>query len=676
MMRNPMLSPELRLIPIPFSGEIRPGDSICDELLKALARHRIQLKPRDILVIKHKIVSKAEGRLVDLANIQPSPRSRAWARRYRLDPRVIELALTGGVRIVRRKRGVLITETSHGLICANSGVDVSNVDGGQHALLLPKDPDRSAATLHRELKNKTGASIPVIISDTFGRPWREGLTEVAIGVAGMKPLRDYRNLRDPYGYALKSSREAVADELACAAGLVCGKLARTPACLVRGFAYPPGPGSAKDLIRPAASDLVRGYSLGEGGMKMASEFTSTELETFSSLEWCEVAPTLNTDVRTALERVLESQDGSVLSPGQCTLRDHSQGASLIGVLVAANTLRRELAGNIVTYVLNRNINFTNVCFVGCKFCAFSRGPRQSDAYFLTPEEVAHKAVEAHQTGATEVCIQGGLPHGLPPFYYRDILRAIKQSVPRMHIHAFSPMEIVYGVELTGMPLADYLTMLRDNGLDTLPGTAAEILDDEIRQVLSRNKLSAEQWKQVIRAAHACGIRSTSTLMYGHRETPLHWVNQLLLLRDIQSETGGFTEFVPLGFVHHNTLLFQQGLARTGPTLAEHLKIHALARILLAGAINNIQVSWVKLNRKLSQLCLHAGANDYGGTLMEENMSRVAGADAGQYSSPEDFQTLILEAGRIPAERNTTYSRIQIKVPMERFSTEQALTEFA
>jgi CofH subfamily radical SAM domain protein len=251
----------------------------------------------------------------------------------------------------------------------------------------------------------------------------------------------------------------------------------------------------------------------------------------------------------------------------------------------------------------------------------------------------------------------------------------------MHIHAFSPMEIVYGVELTGMTLRDYLTMLRDNGLDTLPGTAAEILDDEVRHVLSRNKLSTAQWQEVIRTAHACGIPSTSTLMYGHREAPDHWVRQLSLFRQIQSETGGFTEFVPLGFVHHNTLLFQQGLARSGPTLAEHLKIHALARILLAGSIHNIQVSWVKLNRKLSQLCLHAGANDYGGTLMEENISREAGATAGQYTSPEDFQALILEIGRIPAERNTKYSRMKIKLPVEsvssEFSCEHALVaEFA
>jgi len=386
---------------------------------------------------------------------------------------------------------------------------------------------------------------------------------------------------------------------------------------------------------------------------------------------------MTSGVRASLERVFESQNGGDLALDESYALANAEGDDLLGLLVAANLLRADLAGNIVTYVVNRNINFTNICFVGCKFCAFSRGPRESDTYFYSPEQVAEKAVEAWQIGATEVCIQGGLPHGLPKFYYRDILRAIKRAVPQMHIHAFSPMEIVYGVELTGMPLADYLSMLRDNGLGTLPGTAAEILDDEIRHILSANKLTTAQWVEVIRTAHRCGIRSTSTLMYGHAETPGHWVRQMRLLRDIQSETGGFTEFVPLGFVHQNTLLFHQGLARTGPTLAEHLKVHALARILLAGSISNIQVSWVKLNRRLSQLCLNAGANDYGGTLMEENISREAGATAGQYTSPEDFQSLILDAGRIPAERNTTYSRIHIKLPLDVGTAEEAFeAEFA
>ena len=410
---------------------------------------------------------------------------------------------------------------------------------------------------------------------------------------------------------------------------------------------------------------------------MSPDLAASELESFASLAWSDISPRVDPAVRASLDRVFEAQNGADLSLEESYRLANAEGDDLLGLLVAANTLRAELVGNIVTYVVNRNINFTNICFVGCKFCAFSRGPREEDAYFHSLDTMARKAVEAWELGATEVCIQGGLPRNLPKFYYRDILRAIKQAVPRMHIHAFSPMEIVYGVELTGMPLADYLSMLRDNGLDTLPGTAAEILDDEVRQVLSANKLSTAQWIEVIRTAHRCGIRTTSTLMYGHRETPAHWVRQMRLLREIQSETGGFTEFVPLGFVHQNTLLFQQGLARTGPTMAEHLKVHALARLLLAGSINNIQVSWVKLNRRLSQLCLHAGANDYGGTLMEENISREAGATAGQYTSPEDFQALIMEIGRIPAERNTSYSRISIKLALDQFTAEETLEpEFA
>ncbi len=410
---------------------------------------------------------------------------------------------------------------------------------------------------------------------------------------------------------------------------------------------------------------------------MHREVANSELANLPALDWSAVAPRMTHSIRATLERMLAMQNGADLSLDESYALANSQGDDLIGLLVAANLLRAELAGNIVTYVVNRNINFTNICFVGCKFCAFSRGPREADTYFHTPEDVARKAQEAWDLGATEVCIQGGLPRNLPMFYYRDILRAVKKAVPQMHIHAFSPMEIVYGVELTGMPLAEYLSMLRDHGLGTLPGTAAEILDDEVRHILSANKLSSAQWTDVIRTAHQCGIRSTSTLMYGHAETPEHWVRQIRLLREIQSETGGFTEFVPLGFVHQNTLLFQQGLARSGPTAAEHLKVHALARVLLAGSIHNIQVSWVKLNRHLSQMCLHVGANDYGGTLMEENISREAGATAGQYTSPEDFQSLIREAGRIPAERNTTYSRISIKVPLDEFTAERSLeAEFA
>jgi coenzyme F420-0:L-glutamate ligase/coenzyme F420-1:gamma-L-glutamate ligase len=250
-------SSNLRLIPIPFADEVRPADTLADKLLEALRRRRIRLQAGDILVVKHKIVSKSEGRLVDLGTVQPSTESMAWAKQYDLDARVIELALRESRAVIRRKNGVLITETHHGFICANSGVDVSNVDAGAHALLLPEDADRSADRLRRALKRRTGCAIPVIITDSFGRPWREGLTEFAIGVSGMKPLRDDRSRRDPHGYKLKASVEAVADELACAAGLVCGKLNRTPACIVRGFRYDAGVGGVRALLRPAATDLFR-----------------------------------------------------------------------------------------------------------------------------------------------------------------------------------------------------------------------------------------------------------------------------------------------------------------------------------------------------------------------------------------------------------------------------------
>ena len=393
-------------------------------------------------------------------------------------------------------------------------------------------------------------------------------------------------------------------------------------------------------------------------MTVPRELTTAALERFHELEWRDLEPRLSAGVRGALDTLLEAEDGGAISLDQQRLLAYAEGDDLLGILCAADRLRQRLVGEVVTYVVNRNINFTNICFVGCKFCAFSRGPREADAYFLSLEEVARRTLEARERGATEVCIQGGLPHGLPRFYYRDILRAVKAAVPDMHTHAFSPMEIVYGVELTGMPLREYLLMLKDAGLDTLPGTAAEILDDDVRFVLSRNKLRTEQWREVITTAHQCGIRTTSTVMYGHIETPEHWLAQLRLLRQIQSETGGFTEFVPLGFVHQNTLLYRQGVARSGPTLEEHLKIHALARLLLAGSIRNVQVSWVKLDRAVAQLCLRAGANDYGGTLMEENISRLAGATAGQYLSPEQFHERIHEVGRTPAERNTTYTRLR------------------
>jgi len=256
-MSKPRVTGELRIIPLRVKGEIRSGDSLLRKILDATRSVRLQIAVGDILIVKHKVVSKAEGAVVDLNNIQPARSSTTWAKRYNLDARVTEVALREARTVVRRGKGVLITETRHGFVCANSGIDVSNVDGGRHALLLPMDPDRSAAKLHLELKKQLKISVPVIICDSWGRAWREGLTEAAIGIAGMKALHDYRGHRDPHGYELRASVDAVADELACAAGLVCGKLSGIPACLVRGFKYQAGAGSARELLRPVARDLFR-----------------------------------------------------------------------------------------------------------------------------------------------------------------------------------------------------------------------------------------------------------------------------------------------------------------------------------------------------------------------------------------------------------------------------------
>ena len=357
------------------------------------------------------------------------------------------------------------------------------------------------------------------------------------------------------------------------------------------------------------------------------------------------------EVRDCLQ---EAMGGAELTFEQGLQLATAEGAALEALQAVADQLRQETVGDAITYVVNRNINFTNICFVGCSFCGFGRGPGAADAYSLSFEEVVRRAREAWDRGATEVCIQGGLPRDLDGFFYRDLLRAIKRAIPEMHVHAFSPMEIDYGVLKTGMLLRDYLRMMKDEGLGSIPGTAAEILDDRVRQELSPNKLPAGRWVEIITAAHELGIPTTSTMMYGHVEEPADWVRHILLLRAIQKRTGGFTEFVPLGFIHENTRLYRHGGARPGAKREEHLRVHALARVLLHGAIKNLQVSWVKLGFEMSLACLQAGANDFSGTLMEESISKAAGATFGEFVSPEEFRAKIRSIGRIPAERTTTY----------------------
>ena len=361
-----------------------------------------------------------------------------------------------------------------------------------------------------------------------------------------------------------------------------------------------------------------------------------------------------------------------------------KGGDLLALVKVADELRRRTVGNAITYVVNRNLNFTNICIVGCGFCGFSRGPKAKDAYFHSTETLIGKAREAAALGATELCIQGGLPRDLNGAYYAQLLRSLHGALPELHLHAYSPMEISYGVDKTGLSLAEHLASLKEAGLGSIPGTAAEILDDSVRGELSPNKLTVKRWIEVIRAAHAAAIPSTSTMMSGHTETPAHWVRHMLLLRDIQKDTGGFTEFVPLGFIHSETRLFQKGGARAGASFAEDLIVHALARLLLNASIPNLQVSWVKLGFEGALACLQAGANDFSGTLMEESISKAAGADYGESVLPGELRAMIRSIGRVPAERYTTYDIRRVfdapdadeRLPIERMPAASSRTPVA
>ncbi len=361
-------------------------------------------------------------------------------------------------------------------------------------------------------------------------------------------------------------------------------------------------------------------------------------------------------VARVLERALEERE---ISADEAVRLFSASGRELQALLRVADELRRRAVGDVVTYVSVRNINFTNICYTGCRFCAFGRRLDDPDAQWLSLAEVADRAEQAWQAGATEVCMQGGLHPRMAGSHYRDLILAVKERVPQIHVHAFSPFEIWYGARRSGVSYADFLTALKEAGLGSLPGTAAEILDTEIRQQLTRSKLSAEQWVEIITTAHRMGIRTTATIMYGHVDGPRHWAEHIALLRDIQRDTGGFTEFVPLGFVHYNAPIFLDGLARPGPSVGENLRMHAVARLMLHGFIPNIQVSWVKLGPQLAQRCLQAGANDFGGTLMEETISLSAGADYGQHMRPREFRCLIRDIGRVPAQRNTLYELLRV-----------------
>jgi FO synthase subunit 2 len=365
------------------------------------------------------------------------------------------------------------------------------------------------------------------------------------------------------------------------------------------------------------------------------------------------------DVRRVLDSALAGDEVSVADAVRLA---RVTGRELAAVTLAADELRRRQVGDVVTFVVNRNINFTNVCIKHCGFCAFSRDHREEEGYLLPVDEVVRRAREAADMGATEVCIQAGLPPKLDGRFYIDLTRALKRALPEMHIHAFSPEEVLYGSVRSGLPIKEYLSELKEAGLGTLPGTSAEILDQEIRDTIARGRITVDQWVEVITTAHALGIRTTSTIMYGHVETPEHWVRHMALLRAIQKDTGGFTEFVPLSLIHSEAPMYQKQLVpgvRAGATGVEVLRMHALARLMLGAVIPNLQCSWVKEGPKLMQLLLDAGANDVGGTLINESISTSAGAAYGQLLGPAELCRQIRDAGRIPAERDTLYRRRRV-----------------
>lgn len=358
-------------------------------------------------------------------------------------------------------------------------------------------------------------------------------------------------------------------------------------------------------------------------------------------------------------RVLEKAlGGTEISEPEGQTLFEAEGDDLTALVRVADEVRRQVVGDRVSFVITRNINFTNVCYMGCRFCNFRKRIEDPDAEWLSLEEIARRAREAWERGATEVCIQGGLHPKLKGDHYRGIIQAVKKEVPGMHLHAFSPFEIWYGAKRSKLSPAEFLLDLKEHGLGTIPGTAAEILDGEVRKKLTQDKLSADEWVRIVKAAHGVGLRSTATIMYGHVDAPRHWAAHIALIREIQKETGGFTEFVPLGFVHYDSPLYLEFGARPGPTDEENLRMHAVARLMLQGWIDNIQVSWVKLGPAMAKEMLGCGVNDLGGTLMNETISRASGSPYGQEMTPLEMVRTIRSAGRHPYRRSTLYELLE------------------
>ncbi|HKU44539.1 MAG TPA: 5-amino-6-(D-ribitylamino)uracil--L-tyrosine 4-hydroxyphenyl transferase CofH [Polyangiales bacterium] len=364
------------------------------------------------------------------------------------------------------------------------------------------------------------------------------------------------------------------------------------------------------------------------------------------------------NVRALLEAALE---GAVLDAESALPLTDARGADLRALCAAADVLRAEQVGDRVSYVVNRNINFTNQCVKACKFCAFSRTARSEEAYYLDTAEILRRAEQASSMGATEVCIQAGLPPRAAPTLYLDLLRAVRKALPALHVHAFSPEEVKYGAGLMGLSLYDYLSELKREGIGSLPGTSAEILDDDVRKRLAGGRITTAEWIEVIRTAHRVGIPTTATIMYGHIETPLQRLRHIELLGRLQEETGGFTEFVPLSFVHAEAPLHWKRMlpdVRPGPTGHDVTRLIAISRLMLGKSFRNIQTSWVKEGIRQAQWLLDCGANDLGGTLMNESISTSAGAQHGQLMKPSELRRVIRDAGRLPLERNTRYGVVR------------------
>lgn len=374
-------------------------------------------------------------------------------------------------------------------------------------------------------------------------------------------------------------------------------------------------------------------------------------------------PSLPGGVDSSVEKILcRALDGEEISWPEALQLCETNGPDFHATVFAADQLRQRQVGDIVTYVINRNINFTNVCVKHCGFCAFSRTYRNEEGYLLDIDEIIRRTREAMDMGATEVCMQAGLPPDMDGDFYVELTRAVKTAAPDVHIHAFSPEEVLYGATRSGTSIAQYLDALKQAGLGSLPGTSAEILDQEVRDVISPGRITVKQWIEVITTAHSLGIPTTSTIMYGHMETPVHWVKHMNLLRDIQHETHGITEFVPLSMISEEAPMYRHRLVRNlrpGPSGMEVVKLHAVARIMLGASIRNIQSSWVKEGPKLAQYLLTAGANDVGGTLMNESISTSAGAQYGQLIQPRELRRLIRDVGRTPAQRKTNYDLLKV-----------------